>query len=194
MTIPAQNTMSVQQTSTAVMKMHCVLTPWVDTTVYASQDTLEMELFVKLFARMDVGMEGPALLLIRVLAHRVLLVQAVKQTLMNVQKDLFSVTAVLTALTYQAGTTVNAETATMTMGCSLWGESHVKTLMSVLQEDTAAVMILFALIWMVDMIAVVHMEKTVLVIVYMRTKSSITGRYGCWKMIGAQYVHARRGW
>lgn len=50
----------------------------------------------------------------------------VYQTLMNVLKDLFSVTAVLTALTYQAGTIVNAEMATMTMGCSPWVESHVK--------------------------------------------------------------------
>lgn len=45
---------------------------------------------------------------------------------MNAQMALFSVTAVLTALTCLAGTTVNAEMATMTMGCFHQVENPVK--------------------------------------------------------------------
>lgn len=45
---------------------------------------------------------------------------------MNAQMALFSVTAVLTALTCLVGTTANAETATMTMGCFHQVENPVK--------------------------------------------------------------------
>lgn len=111
--------------------MLCALTLWAVTTVFVSLDTQETAPYAKLFARMAAGMEALAFLLICVLAHKVSLDLAVIQTLMNALKDLFSVTAVLTALTYQAGTTVNAEMATMTMGCSPWVVSHVKILMNV---------------------------------------------------------------
>jgi len=45
---------------------------------------------------------------------------------MNAQMASFSATVVLTALTCLVGTTANAETATMTMGCSHQVENPVK--------------------------------------------------------------------
>lgn len=48
------------------------------------------------------------------------------QTLMSARMALFSVTAGPTALTCLDGTTVSAETATMTMECFPPVESHVK--------------------------------------------------------------------
>lgn len=49
-----------------------------------------------------------------------------KQTLMSALMALFSVTAVLTALTCLGGTTVSAEMGTMTMGCFHQVENRVK--------------------------------------------------------------------
>lgn len=185
MIIHVQNMMSASQISTTVMKMLYASIPLEDTTVFASQAIRGMGPRAKHFAKMAVEMEEPVLLLMCVLAHKASLDPAVKQTLMNALMALFSVTAVLTALTYLDGTTVSAEMATMTMGCFHQAENRVKISMSVGPGGTVVPMIPFASTWMVDMIVGVLMGRTVQGIASMMGESSTTVRFGCWKMTGA---------
>lgn len=157
----------------------------------ASRVTREMVPSAKPFAKTGVGMEEPVLLPMYVPAHKASLGPAVRLTLMNAQMALFSVTAVLTALTCLVGTTANAETATMTMGCFHQVENPVKTLMNVELEGTAVPMTLFALIWMVGTTVDVPMARTAQETVSMKTKSSTMVRFGCWRMTDALSAHAR---
>lgn len=191
MIIPVQNMMSAARISTTVMKMLYASILSEDTTVFANQATQGMEPRAKHFAKMAVGMEELVLPLTCVPVYKASLDPAVKQTLMSALMALFSVTAVLTALTCLGGTTVSAEMGTMTMGCFRQVENHVKILMSVEPAGTAVPTIPFALTWMVDMIADVLMERTVQGTASMMEKLSTMVRFGCWKMTGALCAHVR---
>lgn len=185
MIIHVQNMMSVSQISTTVMKMLYASILLEDTTVFASQATLGMELRAKRFAKMAVETEELALLLTCAPARKASPDPAAKPTLTSVLMALFSVTAVLTALTCLDGTTVSAEMATMTMGCFHPVENRVKISMSVGPGGTAVPMIPFALTWMVDTIADVLTERTAPGTASMMEKLSTTVRSGCWRMTGA---------
>lgn len=191
MTIHVQNMMSASPISTTVMKMPYASILLGDTTAFASQAILGMELHAKHSAKMAVGMAELVLLLMCVPAHKASRGPAAKQILTNALTALFSVTAVLTALTFLDGTTASAEMATMTMGCFHQVENRVKISMSVGPGGTAVPMIPFALTWMVDMIADVLMERIAQGTVFTMEKLSTVVRFGCWKMTDALCAHVR---
>lgn len=67
----------------------------------------------------------------------------------------------------------------------------LQTLMNVELEGIAVPMILFALTWMVGMTVDVPMARTAQETVSMKTKSSTTVRFGCWRMTDALSARAR---